>query len=278
MKEKATCFIITPIGDKGSEIRKRIDELIDELIAPALEKSAIKLTLCVPHRNYEPENITHEIISHLLHDKLVIANLSGLNPNVMYELGLRHATALPLVIIAENGTKLPFDTDKERTLFYDPELNDIDHERNELVKAIDAAFRREGKDNTVTRVAQLQAIKNSSLQNASDLIVDLFKDLYFKVEDLPNALEDIMESAMYRELNGYSFKTSEDTSTKSLIQHLMENGLIQTANVSYKDDYKLHLIFPKDPTLKLNQLKKIISGQGIKAYDFKEIKGRFPPY
>jgi hypothetical protein len=53
---------------------------------------------------------------------MVIVDLGGRhpedppNPNVMYELGIRHAFGLPLVIMAWEGQKLPFDVSNQRAI------------------------------------------------------------------------------------------------------------------------------------------------------------------
>jgi hypothetical protein len=47
---------------------------------------------------------------------LVIADLTGRNPNVFYELGIAHAFARPLISIADSQSSLPFDTKDERII------------------------------------------------------------------------------------------------------------------------------------------------------------------
>jgi hypothetical protein len=45
----------------------------------------------------EPGLITPQVIRHVINDPLAIADLSGPNPNVFYELAIRHAIGKPLV-------------------------------------------------------------------------------------------------------------------------------------------------------------------------------------
>lgn len=123
------CFIVTPIGDADSEIRRHIDGIIDQAIVPAL-KNKFK-EIIVAHRKYEVGSITNAIIKEIIESDLVIANLTKLNPNVMFELAIRYSFGKPVIVIAERNTKLPFDINSENTIFYvnDPtgaaELKDL---------------------------------------------------------------------------------------------------------------------------------------------------------
>jgi len=65
---------------------------------------------------------------------LVVANLTGLNPNVMYELGYRHCVEKPVIVIALDGTKLPFDVKDGRTFFYKNSIAGARRLREDLVE------------------------------------------------------------------------------------------------------------------------------------------------
>ncbi len=113
--EKERCFIITQIGNKNDDIRRHVDGIIDAVIKPVIED---EYEVVVSHQINEIGSINKQIIREIYNDKLVIANLTELNPNVMYELAFRHSVGKPVIVIAEEGTKLPFDVSFERTLFY----------------------------------------------------------------------------------------------------------------------------------------------------------------
>lgn len=114
-QNKKKCFVITPIGEDNTEIRRHIDGIIDQSIEPALKD---KYTVEVSHRKYEIGSINEKIIRSIYESDLVIANLTTLNPNVMFELAIRYSFGKPAIVIAEKGTKLPFDIIDENTIFY----------------------------------------------------------------------------------------------------------------------------------------------------------------
>ena len=131
-KAKEECFIITPIGDEADPIRRHIEGIIDAAITPALGE---KYEIVVAHKIGEPGSITKQIISEIYNAKLVIANITNRNPNVMYELALRHAIGKPVITIAEKGTLLPSDIVMQRAIFYQNDAKGVLELRAELEKA-----------------------------------------------------------------------------------------------------------------------------------------------
>lgn len=132
MAQKEQCFIITPIGDDTDPIRRHIEGVIDAAITPALGE---EYDIVVAHKIGEPGSITKQVIDKVYHSKLVIANLTNRNPNVMYELALRHATGKPVIMIAERGTPLPSDIIMQRTIFYYNDAKGVMELREALKKA-----------------------------------------------------------------------------------------------------------------------------------------------
>lgn len=125
------CFVITPIGDSNTEIRRHIDGIIDQAIFPAIGD---KYDIEVAHRKYEVGSINDRVIRSIYESELVIANLTTLNPNVMFELAIRYSFGKPAIVIAEKGTKLPFDIVDENTIFYINDPGGANELKEEIVK------------------------------------------------------------------------------------------------------------------------------------------------
>jgi len=108
------CFYITPIGEDNSEERRHADFLMEYIIKPAVEEFG--LTVVRADQMGKAGMIGKQVIEHILNARLVIADLSFHNPNVFYELCLRHATRLPTVQIKRTVDTIPFDLNQYRTI------------------------------------------------------------------------------------------------------------------------------------------------------------------
>jgi hypothetical protein len=107
-------FVIMQVGAKDSPERKRADEIYKFIIAPAVKAADLD-----PYRadlDISPGPIAPKMLSELLNARIVIADLTGRNPNVFYELGIAHSFARPLISIADSSKSLPFDTKDERII------------------------------------------------------------------------------------------------------------------------------------------------------------------
>lgn len=112
-----TCFYVTPIGDEDSEARKHSDLFMGSLLEPALAEFGLHIVRA--DQIGEAGMITRQIIEYIVNSKLVIADLSFHNPNVFYELALRHAVRKPIVQISRAADRLPFDIAQLRTVVVD---------------------------------------------------------------------------------------------------------------------------------------------------------------
>jgi hypothetical protein len=108
------CFYITPIGEEASETRQHADFLMEFIIEPAVKEFDLKVVRA--DQMGKPGMIGKQIIEHILYSRLVIVDLSFHNPNVFYELCLRHTTRLPTVQVTRAMDKIPFDLQQYRTI------------------------------------------------------------------------------------------------------------------------------------------------------------------
>ena len=120
-----TAGIVDALGD-GVDLKLGTKVAIEPLA------KSIPLQLDIAHKIEKSGSITNQIMVRLVNSDLVIADLTGLNSNVMYELGVRHAAGKPTVIIADRGTKLPFDIAPERTVYFERDVLGVESLGREL--------------------------------------------------------------------------------------------------------------------------------------------------
>ena len=148
---QASCFYITPIGEDDSEQRKHSDLFLGNIVEPAL--ATFQLRVVRADAIDKPGMITGQVIEYLLRSRLVIADLSYHNPNVFYELALRHATRLPIVQIIRAGDRIPFDVHQMRTIVIDNRdiyslVPKIETYRSEIASQVRRALEAESEIDT----------------------------------------------------------------------------------------------------------------------------------
>lgn len=111
------CFVISPIGSPGSDVREHADAVFECIIEPALADAGIEAVRA--DKIATPGQITVQMISAIVGYDFCIADLTGHNPNVFYELALAQAAERPVIILAEAGERIPFDLQDFRVMEYD---------------------------------------------------------------------------------------------------------------------------------------------------------------
>src|ERR1051325_1265049 len=122
-------FVVMPFGTREVQpavtdrapappaIKVDFDKIYTELLAPALEQAG-----CEPFRaDREPGagDIRTDMFFELVTADFVLADISILNPNVFYELGVRHGVAPRGVLMVHSGlNRRPFDVAPDRTFDY----------------------------------------------------------------------------------------------------------------------------------------------------------------
>lgn len=196
------CFVVAPIGDEGSETRRRSDQVFKHVITPATKECGYQ-TPVRADKISEPGIITSQVIQHLIDDELVIADLTGKNPNVFYELAVRHTVKKPVVQLIQSGELIPFDVAPIRTISVD--LRDIDSVaacRDEIIKQIHSVEEDPTKvDSPISVAIDLQVLHRSEnpLEKSNAEIISMLQDLASKLESrLSDAVDPIRRRRMRR--------------------------------------------------------------------------------
>ncbi len=167
------CFVVSPIGEAESAIRKRADQILRHVIFPAVSSAGYEAIRA--DQISEPGIITSQIIQHICDDPLVIADLTGQNANVFYELAIRHVIKRPFIQIIQKGEQIPFDIAGARTIFVDHhDLDSVDSACTEILNQIESIEKDPTNIETPVSVAlDLQLLRSSGdprTRSIADLI------------------------------------------------------------------------------------------------------------
>lgn len=180
---KKSCFVIMAIGEQEldgqkisyGDLRGRYDDLIKE----ALLKARPDLDIVRADDISAPGTITTDIVTRIMRSDYVVADVTYPNPNVFYELGLRHASKPGTIIIRDTASpKVPFDIAHLRYIGYDSSLQGLKVLASELGKLF-THFERDPNhpDNHFLEIAKLTNFE--------------FQD-YRKPEETPPQIQAIM--------------------------------------------------------------------------------------
>jgi hypothetical protein len=182
-----TCFIVMPVSTSSEDARVYGDDIhfnhvLLHLMIPAVERAG--------YQAIEPlasgaDIIQAEIIRQLETADLVLCDISTLNANVFFELGIRTAVDKPVCIVKDTVTeKIPFDTSIINVLTYEPSMVPwlLEEQIKAIAKHLRASAERSDRRNTLWRYFGLTTRAafregESSLEEKVDLLLLQFRGL-----------------------------------------------------------------------------------------------------
>ena len=188
LENKPVCGIIMPISaidGCSSEHWTEVKEILSEAICdagynPNLVSNADDIGI-----------IQKRIIQNIYYNDIVVCDVSGKNPNVMFELGMRLAFDKPAIIVIDDKTDYSFDTSPIEHLTYPRDLRyfDILRFKDQLSNKIKATVKKAHKDPTYTtflknfgefEIAHVEKKEGS----INDVILSRIDDLSNQVQQL----------------------------------------------------------------------------------------------
>ena len=174
------CFIITPIGKEGTEIRKNADEVLEYIINPVCDSFGYSVV--------RADKMTNSgLITKAIIEQIISADLTGSNPNVFYELAIRHSYRKPAIQIIKGDVNIPFDIANMRTISYETTLSGADLAKKDIEAMMQAIENGETVHNPVSEVSALLNIsENSAVENA-----EILSTLLLEVQQIPDSMKEL---------------------------------------------------------------------------------------
>ena len=213
------CFVVSPIGDAGTDIRKNADQLYQHIIKPVCEKCGFAAQR-VDEFNTS-NSITQEILDALNDYDLVIADLTGHNPNVFFEIGYRTKSQKPIIHLKRKDETIPFDVSSIRTFEYD--LTDLD-----MVTATKDRLEQ------VIRNFKYDEYKESKRGNnfENNMIVASLNDIHYKIDVLTEEIKKKENETIKTVIETFNAQKPEPESLETEMMKILMPELIKNPNAA----------------------------------------------
>ena len=169
----------------------------------------------------DSDSITQTIIDKLLSSELVIADISGHNPNVFYEMGYRKCTDKPIIHLKKKGESIPFDVNTVRTFEYD--LTDLD-----MVTATKDRLEQ------VIRNFKYDEYKESKRGNnfENNMIVASLNDIQYKIDVLTEEIKKKENETIKTVIETFNAQKPEPESLETEMMKILMPELIKNPNAA----------------------------------------------
>lgn len=187
--EREKCFVIMPISDPEGYRSGHFRYVYEDIFKPAIEDAGFE-----PKRADDDDSssmIHVNIIKDIIESPMAICDLSSRNPNVLFELGIRQAFDLPVVLVQERGTPKIFDISTINTIDYRNQLiyREVIEDREKISEAIKSTKDNKSGVNSIIRLLDIAKAKFDEKNRPSEL-----DDIRLMMFALSNQISEMKKS------------------------------------------------------------------------------------
>ncbi len=166
------CFVIMSFSPE-------YEPVYHQIIKPAAETLGLKVLRA--DDIYSPGVITEQIKAAIYQSVICIADVTGTNPNVLYEVGIAHTLGKPTILLTQSEEKIPFDLKAFRVVFYDSSRDKITRAKDNLVAILQEIL---GKKRLVNAEKLLQqGNTRAAIVETSIYFEHALRELIYRNED-----------------------------------------------------------------------------------------------
>lgn len=246
-QQQKRCFVIMPFSDPEGYAPGHFRKVYDQIIKPAVENAGY-----VAYRvdeNGVSDLITTKIFKAILDCEMAVCDLSSRNPNVLYELGIRHSFDKPVVLITDDKTERIFDIQGLSTITYRSSrlYDEVPEDQEKISKAIKANENNSSTYSIINMVKLQGAVYDKDYRNVNS--PEFYNAILMRVVAALEKIEQNQAAFYPKSRNEYS-KIEYDISKiddrmaelSFIIRDAIENNeQINTIKISYEINYLLDI-------------------------------------
>lgn len=231
-----TCFVIMPIGTQTigniTITEKELRQKYDYIIKNAVLRAKPNLEVIRADEELNPSSISNDIFTKLMHSRFVIADITYPNPNVFYELGIRHAIKTGTILIREQvDFSIPFDISHLRHIEYTQEPSGMEKLSDQLKRMFE--FYEKNPDKPDNQFLELCSFTNyipTIFGKADPAKQEMVANLFSIILTNPEIMKALTDPSLSTEAQQQTFFEElgkNPDNAKQLIQALFKSGIIK---------------------------------------------------
>lgn len=269
-KQKLVCGVVMPISAIDGCTESHWSDVLD-ILSESIDEAGFDSNIV---SNADDVGIIHKrIIQNLYDNPVVVCDVSGKNPNVMFELGLRLAFDKPTIIVKDDKTSYSFDTSAIEHLEYPRDLRftRIVEFKEKLTEKIRATYEKATTDaNYTTFLKHFGEFTVAKLDkkevSGQEFILEELKGLRASIGRLEFRQGDPdMQRPRRPRLNGDIDVCMGDSSEAAIAEALKrasEHPDIREVLIDERGRGHRHLIANIKPGANILEIEKLLGGKG----------------
>lgn len=195
------CFVIMPF-------KKPFNTYYQQILKPAIEECSLKAIRADEVYGIKP--IVNDIIECIINADIIIAELTGKNPNVNYELGIAHALGKNVIMISQTIEDIPFDYRHLRIILYNKDDNYYDSLKKDVTNTINSILNDSSKSYKIPAIEKFQ--KENLVINTWGIkeVFETRQKMNVRLNEIWNELTNELD------IIGFGLKSFRDAQTNSI--------------------------------------------------------------
>lgn len=202
--DRLQCFVMMPSGNHGEYQHgpKEADYIYSDIITPAIHTafgSSPRIIREVDNRT--PGAINKAIIEHIAESDLAIVDITGQNPNVFLELGIRYSLCQSTtILLRQERTAIPFDISNFRCIEYVPLFDGIEKAKNDLTLTLQeiAGQTEPGSDSLVFEALPGLTVNLPHRGDSGSFVRTMPWHIYLeRIEKIQSKLQNVFKDGRY---------------------------------------------------------------------------------